>query len=231
MLGGVVPSERTQAASAEFGATELRDSMTELLSPEDRKLVRRCLILLAVLSAGSMLGSASSLYLVNELPLLLIVLSPIGRNLILAVPNVNPVVFVVVATCRRALFYIPCFYLGRKLGPAGLAWLEERAPGAERFIRWLERIFDRARHPAVFFLLGPAMSTIAGNSGMSVRVWLPLILGGLVLRMVATVLFGEVFREPIEWLLELIDEYKLPGTIVIVLAIVAYQVRKRTRSR
>jgi membrane protein DedA with SNARE-associated domain len=229
MLAGVTAPEETQAPGAEFGASETPHSISTNLSPEDRRIVRGCLILLAVLGGGSLLGSASSLYLVNSLPLLLIALSPIGRNLILVAPTVDPLLFVTIATCRRTLFYLPCFYLGRTLGPAGLDWLERRAPGAERFIRWLERIFQRARHPAVFFLLGPAMSTIAGNSGMSVRVWLPLIVGGLILRMVLTVLFGEIFREPIEWLLELIDEYKLPGTIVIVLVIAAYQIWKRRR--
>ena len=61
------------------------------------------------------------------------------------------------------------------------------------------------------------------------RIWLPLIVAGLVLRMVVTVIFGEIFREPLEWVLELIDEYKLPGTIVIVSSIVAYQIYRRTK--
>ena len=174
MLAGVTAPEKAQAPNAGFGAAGI-PSISAHLSPEDRRIVRGCLIVLAVLGSGSLLGTASSLYLVNSLPLLLIALSPIGRNLILVAPTVNPVLFVTIATFRRTLFYLPCFYLGKTLGPAGLDWLERRAPGAERFVRWLERIFHRARHPAVFFLLGPAMSTIAGNSGMSVRVWLPLV--------------------------------------------------------
>jgi membrane protein DedA with SNARE-associated domain len=205
------------------------DASTQDLSPEDRRIVRRSLLLLGVLSTGSLAGAASSLYLVNEAPLLLIALSPIGRHLVLVAPIVNPVAFVAVGTLRRLLFYLPCFFLGRTLGPSGLAWIGRRAPGAERFFRWLEDIFNRGRYVAVVCLIGPAMSTIAGNSGMSLRVWLPLVFTGLVLRMGLTLLFGEWMREPIEWLLARIDEYKLPGTIGLVGAILAYQLWARRR--
>lgn len=199
-------------------------------SPEGRRIVRRSLMLLGVLSAGSLGGSASSLYLVNEYPLLLIALSPIGRHLVLVAPIVNPGAFVLIGTLRRLLFYLPCFYLGRTLGPSGLEWIAKRAPGAERFVRWLERLFERGRYVAVFLLVGPAMSTIAGNSGLSLRVWVPLVTAGLVLRMSLTLLFGEWFREPIEWLLVRIDEYKLPGTIAILVSIIAYRIWSRRSS-
>ena len=199
----------------------------DALSPEGRKIVRASLTVLGVLGTGSIIGSASSLYLINEYPLLLIALSPIGRHLVLVAPIVNPVVFVVLGSVRRLCFYVPCFMLGRALGPRGLAWLAERAPGAERFIRWLERIFETARYPAVFFLIGPAMSSIAGNSGMSLRVWMPMVAAGLVFRMLLTLAFGEWMREPIEWLLGLIDEWKFPGTIAMVLGLLAFQLWKR----
>ena len=103
-------------------------------------------------------------------------------------------------------FYVPCFILGRTLGSRALAWLETRFRGAARFVQWLDRIFQRAQYPAVFFLPGPIMSTIAGNAKMPVATWLPLIACGVVLRMVVVVWFGEWLREPIERLLELFDE-------------------------
>ncbi len=228
MLSGMLRSVEDEGTDErQVGAGEISVDATAELTPEGRQIVRRALILLAVLSSGSLLGSASSLYLLNEAPLLLVALSPIGRHLLLVAPTVDPFAFIAVAAPRRLLFYVPCFFLGRELGPSGLAWLERRAPGAERFLRMLERIFERSRYPAVVLLLGPAMSTIAGNSEMSLRIWLPLVAVGLVIRLSITIAFGEVFRGPIEAMLEWIYQYRLPGTILLVGSIVAYQLYKR----
>ena len=54
-----------------------------------------------MLSAGSAVGLAASAYLVNHYPLLLIALSPIGRHLILVVPNVDPGAFLLVAGLQQ----------------------------------------------------------------------------------------------------------------------------------
>ena len=149
------------------------------LDDSQRRVVRLCLIGLAVLGTGSMIGAMSVLYLANHFPLLLIALSPTGRHLILVVPTVHPAAFVAVATLRRLAFYVPCFILGRTLGSTALAWLETRFRGAARFVQWLDRIFQRAQYPAVFFLPGPIMSTIAGNAQMPVATWILLIACGL----------------------------------------------------
>ena len=214
--------------SAPRRASETPVDVETGLDDGQRRVVRLCLIGLAVLSTGSMIGAMSVLYLANHFPLLLIALSPIGRHLLLVVPTVHPAAFVAVATVRRLAFYVPCFILGRTLGSAALAWLETRFRGAARFVQWLERIFQRAQYPAVFFLPGPIMSTIAGNAQMPVATWIPLVACGLVLRMVVVVWFGEWLREPIELLLELFDEYWIPGTIVLVSGTALYQWRRRT---
>ena len=198
------------------------------LDDSQRRVVRLCLIGLAALGIGSMIGAVSVLYLANHFPLLLIALSPTGRHLILVVPIVHPVAFIAVATLRRLAFYVPCFILGRTLGSKALAWLETRSRGAAHFVKWLDRIFQRAQYPAVFFLPGPIMSTIAGNAQMPVATWGLLIACGLVLRMVVVVWFGEWLREPIERLLELFDEYWISGTVVLVAGTALYQWRRRT---
>ena len=213
--------------SASGRASETPIDVETGLDDSQRRVVRLCLIGLAVLSIGSMIGTMSVLYLANRFPLLLIALSPTGSHLVLVVPTVDPVVFVAVATLRRLAFYVPCFILGRTLGSAALAWLETRFRGAARFVQWLDRIFQRAQYPAVFFLPGPTMSTIAGNAKMPVATWMPLVACGLVLRMIVVVWFGEWLREPIERLLELFDEYWIPGTVVLVAGTALYRWRRR----
>ena len=214
--------------SAPRRASETPVDVETSLDDGQRRVVRLCLIGLAVLSTGSMIGAMSVLYLANHFPLLLIALSPTGHRLLLVVPTVHPVAFVAVATLRRLAFYLPCFILGRTLGNTALAWLEIRFRGAARFVQWLDRIFQRAQYPAVFFLPGPIMSTIAGNAQMPVATWITLVASGLVLRMIVVVWFGEWLREPIERLLELFDEYWIPGTIVLVAGTALYQWRRRT---
>lgn len=213
--------------SAAGRASETPIDVETGLDDSQRRVVRLCLIGLAVLSIGSMIGTMSVLYLANRFPLLLIALSPTGSHLVLVVPTVDPVVFVAVATLRRLAFYVPCFILGWTLGSAALAWLETRFRGAARFIQWLDRIFQRAQYPAVFFLPGPTMSMIAGNAKMPVATWMPLVACGLVLRMIVVVWFGEWLREPIERLLELFDEYWIPGTVVLVAGTALYRWRRR----
>jgi membrane protein DedA with SNARE-associated domain len=199
----------------------------EPLNRVQRATARRCLSALGLLSTGSLVGVAASLYLVNRHPLLLVALSPIGRHLILVAPIVDPVAFVGVAVTRRMLFYLACFHLGRALGPAGIVWIEARAARAARFVRWLERLFDRWSRGVVFLMPGPTVSGLAGTSGMTTRLFVAISLLGLVFRMLLVLAFAEWLRSPIEDLLALIDEYRIPGTVVIVAGIAVHQWRRR----
>jgi membrane protein DedA with SNARE-associated domain len=187
----------------------------------ERRTARLCLAALGGLAASSWLGIAFSLYLVNHHPLLLVALSPLGRHLILVAPTVDPVAFVAVAVTRRMLFYLASFHLGRASGPAGITWLEMRAAHLGRFVRWLERLFARASHAVVLFMTGPTVSALAGISGMRARAFVPLAVLGLVVRMLVVVGLAEWLREPLEALLALIDEYWLPGTVLILAGIAA----------
>ncbi len=195
------------------------------LSAEERALTRRCLSVLGVLSTGTLIGVVFSLYLVGHSPLLLIAISPIWRHLIVVAPTVHPVAFVLVAVSRRMAFAIACFYLGRALGPTAIDWLEARAPRAARFYRWLDRGFKRASHLVVFLMPGPGVSALAGSAGMRAPAFGLLIALGLSLRMLIVVALGEYFREPIEVLLGLINDYWIPGTILLVLAVALYRWR------
>ncbi len=196
-------------------------------SPEQRRIVGRCLSVLGALSTCAMVGVAFSLYLVNHQPLLLIALSPLGRHLVLVASNADPVAFVVVAVVRRMLFYLACFYLGRALGPSGITWIEARAAFFGRFVRWLERLFSRASHAVVFVMAGPTVSGLAGISGMRTGVYLALVVPGLTLRMLLVLGFAEWLREPIEALLALINEYWIPGTAVLATGVAVHQWRRR----
>lgn len=202
-----------------------------LFTPDQLRLTRRSLAALAVLSALGMTGTASSLYLVNHYPLLLIALSPLGRNLVLVAPVVDPFAFLTVGVLRRGAFYLACFQLGTGLGPAGVQWLEARARRFARLVRWLEDLFGKAPRLVILFFAGPTVSMLAGMSAMPLRTYVPLALASLVGRLLLILAFGEVFREPIEVVLAWIDEYWVPGTVVLVLGMAIYQGWRMRRSR
>jgi hypothetical protein len=192
----------------------------------EHALVRRSLTILGILSLGSLAGAASSLYLVRHYPLLLIALSPLGRHLLLVAPIVDPVAFVVVAVLRRLAFYLACFQMGRGLGPSGVEWLEARAARFARFVRWIEGIFGRAPHAVVLLMAGPTVSALSGITGMRTAAFLGLAATSLLMRMLFVLGFAEILREPIQWLLLRIDEYWVPGTVLLVLGALVHQWRR-----
>lgn len=201
-----------------------------LLDSERRRIVRLCVSTLATLSSISLLGVAFSLYLVNHHPLLLVAMSPLGRHLLLAAPSVDPVAFVAVVVTRRMLFYLASFHLGRALGPAGIVWIESRAAGFGRFVRWLEQVFRRASYPIVFFLSGPTLAALAGASGMRPRVFLALAAPGLALRAVVVLGVAATVRPTLEAVLAWIDEHWVPGTLAMLALVAIYRWRRRTPS-
>lgn len=200
-----------------------------LLGSEERRIARLSLTALGVLSAGSLLGVAFSMYLVNHFPLLLVGLSPLGRHLWLVAPIVDPVALVLVIVTRRMLFYTASFHLGRALGPQGIVWVEARAAWLGRFVRWLERLFERASYVVVLAMTGPTVSALAGISGMRAAVFTALATTGLVIRVVIVIFLAEEIREYIEVVLAWIDRYWIPGTVMMVTGVVAYRWKARGR--
>jgi membrane protein DedA with SNARE-associated domain len=201
------------------------------LTGENRRIANWCLGVLAVLSTGSLIGVASSLYLANHHPLLLIALSPLGRHLILVAPTLDPLVFIAVAVGRRLLFCIPCFFLGRAFGPRTIVWLETRWPRATGFLRWLERTFERASRLVLVLLPGPGTSAIAGSAGTRLAVFLPFLTLGFVLNAILVLGIAEWLSEPIEAALALIEDYWIPGTVILIVGIVLYRSRQRRSAR
>jgi membrane protein DedA with SNARE-associated domain len=201
-----------------------------MLDPERRRTVRFCVSALVTLSTCSLLGVAFSLYLVNHQPLLLVALSPIGRHLLLVAPTVDPFAFVAVVVARRMLFYLASFHLGRALGPAGIVWIEARAARFGRFVRWMERLFQRASYPIVFLFSGPNLSALAGASGMRPPTFASLAAPGLVLRAIVVLAIAASVREYIEAVLAWIDAHWVPGTIAMLAIAALYRWRRRSPS-
>ena len=196
------------------------------LDPEQRRTTQRCLSLLGALATASLSGVAFSLYLVGHYPLLLIALSPLGRHLVLVVPSVSLLSLIVVAGIRRMVFYLTCFRLGQALGPAGIPWIEERAARFGRFVRLIEGWFSRAPHLVVLIMTGPTGSALAGVAGMRTGTYVPLAIISVVLRLLILFGFAEWIQVYLEIALVWINEYWLPGTVVLVMGVGLYRWRR-----
>jgi membrane protein DedA with SNARE-associated domain len=195
------------------------------------RLARRCLLLLGALWAISTIGRAFSLYLINHHPLVLVAMSPMGSHVLLATAVTNPIALLAVTTARRLVFYAATFFLGRALGPYAIQWVEARARHFGRFVRLLERLFARAPRLVVVGAAGPTVSALAGMSGMSLSTYLTLAAIGLVVRLWIWIQFADIFRGPIEQLLTWIEEYWVPGTIVLVAILGVTQWRRLRAAR
>jgi len=202
------------------------------LDGEAQRRVRLWGGVLGVLGACSLVGVAFSPYLVTHWPLLLVGLSPLGRHMVLVAPVVHPVLFFLVLVVRRLVFYLGCFQLGRALGPWAVPWVESRSRHFGRFLRFLERLFNRAPHTVVLVMSGPSVSALAGVSGMQTGRFLLLATVSLAVRVVLVMGFAEWIRVYVEVALGWIDAYWIPATAATASGVVLYQIwQRRTRTR
>jgi membrane protein DedA with SNARE-associated domain len=214
------------ASPGEVGALEAPPT----LDGEAQLRVRRWGLVLGVLGAGSLLGVAFSPYLVTHWPLLLVGLSPLGRHMVLVAPVTNPVAFFLVLVVRRLLFYLACFQLGRALGPWAIPWVESRSRLFGRFLRLLERLFNRAPHAVVLVMSGPSVSALAGVSTMRLEAFVPLATLSLAARVLLVMGLATWLRVYVEIVLAWIDAHWIPATAVTLTGVVLYQVYRRWRS-
>jgi len=223
---GRVQGEDESTASSEDDTTNAVGDQVERARPTPTR-VQLWLIVgpLIVLFVGAQIGDAFAPTLVTENPLLLIVLNSRNRNLILAVNQIDPVVFFVVATLRL-LASDPLFYLlGYFYGDAAVHWMERRSSTIGRGIRSFEQYFKTASYPLVAIAPNNLICLLAGSSGMSPPVFFALNLGGTIVRVLLIIWLGEQFEAPIDWLLDFIKEYRwyLMAVTVTIVAVTAYR--------
>ncbi len=183
--------------------------------------------MLATLTVGTWIGVATSPYLVNNHPLVLIGISPLSRHMILVAPLIGAPMLLLVGGLRSLAFTAVSYVLGRSIGEPGLVWLEQRSENAGRFVRWLERFFQRWSYVAVFIFPLGVMACVAGVARMRPVGFFAAATAGIMFRLSLYVWLADSIRGPIMRLLEFIRIYQVPATVVLVVGIGAYQVYKR----
>lgn len=187
-----------------------------------RRLVVWCAVPLAILTIGSLVGTAFMPYLLARRPLLLVALSPLFRHLVLAAPRVDAAAFFAVVVPRHFLPDPFVYLLGREYGHLAVEWAESNSPLTGRFVRALERVFAKVGPLALLVSPDIIVSTLAGAA----KVPFPLFVVFNVLGTIGTAFvarwFGDAFGEAIASVVRFFEAHLALVTVVSVLVVLAF---------
>lgn len=203
-----------------------------LPTPEEsrrRRIVLTALLTPIVLTAGATAtGTALAPKLLVDAPLLLVALNPVSRHLILASTATDFLPFVAVAVGR--LFFPDSFYfaIGRIWGQDAISWVERRLGGAGRWVRTVERLFQRAGW--LVLMLAPVgfICVLAGASRMSARLFVTLNLAATLTWVLVVRQLGDVLARPIAVIRDFVADNVVALTVAS-LVLVALQLAARNR--
>lgn len=179
-------------------------------TPPSRRRLYLLLAPIIVLTALAYVGDFTWAALVEDHPLLLILLNTRKRYLALVVPHTDPIPYYLVGTFRQVLSDPLFFLLGRWYGDAGVRWLEKKMGEGGSMVRFMERGFAKASWPMVALFPNALICMLAGASAMPVWLFFLLNIGGTFASMVVLRLFGDVFGSPLEAFTGFVSEYRLP---------------------
>ena len=205
-------------------------SAESVLSGSRQRRIRIWLIVLGLMALAGWAGVLGFAYLVTDWPLVLIALSPLNRHLVIVAASVEPWAFVSVGLARCLLSCLAGHQLGSAVGPEALVWLEENSPRLSRWVRWVERLFQRSAYAALLLWPGLVVSMLGGIAEMRVGAVMAVASVGLLARLLVILYLGQWLLEPIEWLLAQIGQYRLEITLTIVVGFGVYQWIRRARS-
>ena len=194
-------------------------------------LVRASWALVALLTAASLVGSATSPLLLVKAPLLLVALAPDGRHVALVAGSVDPALLVCLSVVRRSLFSVAVFGLGSAYGEHAVNWIEARARGLGKALRALERLFERVG--AVLLVIAPFLSlcVLAGAARTRLIAFLPALVVGHCIWVGATVWLGKRIAAQSQVVVEFFAERLFESTLVCVALVAAHQLVTRRRRK
>jgi len=187
--------------------------------PPSKRALTLVVVPLVIMVIASNVANYTGLGFISERPLLVIALSSQIKWLVLAVNQLNPAVFFTVGMLRN-LAPDPFFYiLGFWYGDAAVKWMESRTPRMGELLRLVEQSFGKWGRPLVLLFPNNPICLLAGAARMRVVEFAILNIIGTAGRLVLIKVLGEAFQRPIDWLLGLLSDYRIP---LLVLGFVAF---------
>lgn len=170
--------------------------------------------LVIVSQAAALFGDLVLPGIVDRYPAMLIALNPRNRNLALATNQLSDVTFYAVGFARLVASDPLYYLLGYWFGERAIAWTERRSRTYGPFIRDGERLFRQASYPLIFLAPNSIICALAAATGVRLRAFIILNIGGTITRLILVRQLGALFSSPLEGILDLIAEYRVPLLIL-----------------
>ena len=171
-----------------------------------RKAVLTLTTLLFVIGTiGSNIGPA----LVDERPRLVLMLSSRNRNLFGSVPYIDLFSYSMIGFTRVLIAGIALYFVGRWYGTKALGWVEGNMGELPAIYKWTERLVDKAG--PVILVLMPGSNIVClllGHRRMPPKKFVPLLIVGVILKLIVLWRGGKLFEEQIRDFLGYIERYQ-----------------------
>lgn len=171
-----------------------------------RKLL---LVITSILFAAGTIGSNIGPALVDDRPILVLLLSARNRNLLGSVPFIDPLPYFTIGFLRLLAAGVALFFVGRWFGERALRWTESQVGEMPKIYRWTETATVRAGWLAV--ILMPASNIVCllvGHLKMAPEKFLALISVGIAIRLTVLWYGGKALESEIRATLGWIDQYQ-----------------------
>lgn len=172
--------------------------------------VRKALLaLVSVLFAAGTIGTNIGPALVDDRPLLVLLLSSRNRNLLGAIPYVDAPTFFLVGFFRLLVAAVALYFVGRWFGERALRWTESQVGEMPRIYHWTERVTAKAGWLAVFFMPGSnIVCLLVGHMKMTPRQFVTVACAGIAVRLVVLWNAGKAVEDEIESVVDWINQYQ-----------------------
>jgi uncharacterized membrane protein YdjX (TVP38/TMEM64 family) len=154
---------------------------------------------------GSNLGPAW----IDKYPELTIALSSRNRNLFGSVPYIHGGAYAVIGFVRLMLAGVTLFLLGRWYGRKAVEWAEGQVGELPAIYRWFHIGVDRVGWAMVLLMPGSNLVCLmAGKQRWPVARFVPLLVVGIILKLIVLWIGGQIFEDQIRWFLDVIERYQ-----------------------
>jgi membrane protein DedA with SNARE-associated domain len=174
-----------------------------------RSARRGVLAAAAVLYATGTFGSNIAPAWIEERPEVVLALSSRNRNLLFAVPNVEPIAYALIGFTRLFVVAMVLYYVGAWFGSRALAWTERQVGELPAIYRWFQTGIDRAGWAFVVLMPGSNLvCMMAGHRRMPIGRFVPLLATGVALKLTALWAGGKLLEDELESILDFIGKYQ-----------------------
>ena len=162
-------------------------------------------MLFVIGTIGSNIGPA----LIDEKPILVLILSSRNRNLFGSVPYIDLFPYLIIGFTRVLVAGVALYLVGRWYGKTALGWVEGNMGELPKIYRSLERAVDKAGSVMVVLMPGSnIVCLLVGHRRMEPRRFVPLLMLGIAIKLVVLWQGGQLFKEQIKDFLNYVEKYQ-----------------------